>query len=47
MPFESPKQRRAMFAAASGNSTIGIRQHVARAFIRHAKRKKRHKSKHK
>lgn len=34
MPFQSDKQRRAMYAAASGNSTIGIPKDVARKFIK-------------
>lgn len=36
MPFESEAQRRAMYAAAQGNSTIGIPQDAARSFIKHS-----------
>lgn len=33
MPFESDRQRRAMYAAASGKSTIGIPQSVGQRFV--------------
>lgn len=36
MPFKSAKQRRAMYAAASGNSNIGISQSAAKKFIKHS-----------
>lgn len=39
MPFESEKQRRAMYAAAAGKGKVGIPQAVARRFIAHAKGK--------
>ena len=35
MPFESEEQRRAMYAAAAGKSTIGIPQEVGRKFVAH------------
>lgn len=35
MPFESEAQRKAMYAAAAGNSNIGIPQSVAKEFIKH------------
>jgi 8-oxo-dGTP pyrophosphatase MutT (NUDIX family) len=37
MPFESEKQRKAMYAAASGRSNIGIPKEVAKKFIKHSK----------
>ena len=37
MPFESEKQRKAMYAAAAGKSNIGIPKSVGEKFIRHAK----------
>lgn len=36
MPFESEKQRKAMYAAAAGKSQIGIPQSVAKEFIKHS-----------
>jgi len=36
MPFESEKQRKAMYAAASGKSNIGIPKEVAKKFIKHS-----------
>ena len=36
MPFESEKQRKAMYAAASGKSNIGIPEKVAKKFIKHS-----------
>lgn len=36
MPFESEAQRRAMYAAASGKSNIGIPKEVAKKFIKHS-----------
>jgi len=36
MPFESSKQRKAMYAAASGKSNIGIPKEVAKKFIKHS-----------
>lgn len=36
MPFESEAQRKAMYAAASGKSNIGIPQKAAEKFIKHA-----------
>ena len=33
MPYKSDKQRRAMHAAAAGNSTIGIPKDVAKKFV--------------
>jgi predicted NUDIX family NTP pyrophosphohydrolase len=36
MPFESEAQRKAMYAAASGKSNIGIPEKVAKKFIKHA-----------
>ena len=44
MPFESPEQRKAMYAAASGHGNIGISKAGAKKFVRHTnalKRKKR------
>ena len=37
MPFASEKQRKAMYAAASGKSNIGIPKSVGEKFIKHAK----------
>lgn len=37
MPFASEKQRKAMYAAAEGKSTIGIPKKAAKKFIRHSK----------
>jgi len=37
MPFESSSQRKAMYAAASGKSNIGIPKEVAKKFIKHSK----------
>jgi len=34
MPMKSDKQRKAMYAAASGKSTIGIPKQVAKKFVR-------------
>lgn len=36
MPFESESQRKAMYAAASGRSNIGIPKEVAKKFIKHS-----------
>lgn len=36
MPYASGKQKRAMFAAASGHGRLGIPPKVARSFIRHS-----------
>jgi len=36
MPFESEKQRKAMYAAAAGKSNIGIPQKAAKKFIKHS-----------
>ena len=36
MPFESEAQRKAMYAAASGKSNIGIPEKVAEKFIKHS-----------
>lgn len=36
MPFVSPKQRGAMYAAAAGKGTIGIPQEAAQRFIAHS-----------
>ena len=36
MPFESEQQRKAMYAAASGKSNIGIPKEVAEKFIKHS-----------
>ena len=41
MPFKSESQRRAMYAAAEGRSTIGIPQEAAEKFIAHSKKKKK------
>ena len=35
MPFESEAQRRAMYAAASGHSTLGIPEDVGEKFVKH------------
>ena len=43
MPFKSAKQRRAMHAAASGKSKIGISKAGAKKFIAHSKKTKRKK----
>jgi hypothetical protein len=40
MPFKSERQRRAMYAAAGGHSTLGIPKSAARKFIKHSKRSK-------
>ncbi len=37
MPFVSPAQRAAMYAAAAGKSTIGIPQKAAQSFVSHAR----------
>jgi len=37
MPFESEAQRRAMYAAAGGKSTLGIPKEVGEKFVAHAK----------
>ena len=34
MPFKSAKQRKAMYAAAEGRSTIGIPKKVAKSYIK-------------
>lgn len=39
MPFRSPKQRKAMYAAAEGHSTLGISKSGAKKFIAHSKDK--------
>jgi len=39
MPFKSEKQRKAMYAAAEGRSTIGISKKGAKKFIAHSKDK--------
>lgn len=44
MPFKSAKQRRAMYAAASGKGKIGISKKAAKKFIAHSKGKKTGKS---
>ena len=36
MPFKSQAQRKAMYAAASGNSNVGIPQDAAKSFIAHS-----------
>jgi hypothetical protein len=45
MPFQSEAQRRAMYAAAEGRSTIGIPEGAAEKFIAHSKGKKKKKGK--
>lgn len=40
MPPKSEKQRRAMYAAAAGKSTIGIPQSVGKEFVGDAKPEK-------
>ena len=45
MPFKSAKQRKAMYAAASGNSMAGISKTVARKFIKDSGGKTRKKKK--
>jgi hypothetical protein len=37
MPFASEAQRRAMYAAQDGNSTLGIPKAAAQSFIKHSK----------
>jgi len=37
MPFESEKQKRAMYSAAIGKSDTGIPKKVAKKFIKHRK----------
>ena len=37
MPFASEKQRKAMYAAATGKSNIGIPKAAAKKFIKHSK----------
>jgi len=44
MPSKTPRQKRAMRAAAAGKSTIGIPKSVGREFVK-ADRKKRGRSK--
>lgn len=48
MPFESDKQRKAMYASASGKGTSGIPKHVAKKFIKDSggEVKKKTKKKH-
>lgn len=41
MPSKTPKQRRAMRAAAAGKSKIGIPRKVGKEFVRADKRKAR------
>lgn len=41
MPFQSDAQRRAMYAAAEGPSTLGIPRAAAEKFIRHARKHKK------
>ena len=36
MPYKSVKQRKAMYAAAAGHSTLGINKLAARKFIKHS-----------
>jgi len=40
MPYKSDAQSKAMYAAASGKSTIGISKKTAKKFIKHSKPKK-------
>jgi hypothetical protein len=47
MPFKSAKQRRAMYAAAKGKSTIGISKKAAKKFIAHSKKSSGRKRKKK
>lgn len=44
MPFKSEAQRKAMYAASEGKSTIGIDKEAAKKFVEDSKTKK--KSKH-
>jgi hypothetical protein len=41
MPFKSAKQRRAMYAAASGKGKVGISKKAAKKFISHSKKPKK------
>ena len=41
MPMKSDKQRRAMHAAASGKSTLGIPQSVGQRYVSHDKPKRK------
>lgn len=41
MPSKTPKQQRAMRAAAAGKGTLGIPRKVAREYVQADKRKKR------
>lgn len=43
MPSKTPKQARAMHAAAAGKGTLGIPRKVGREFVAAGKRKKRGK----
>jgi len=43
VPFRSPEQRRAMYAAASGHGKIGISQTAAKRFIAHSTGKRVHR----
>ena len=43
MPSKTPKQRRAMRAAAAGKSTIGIPRSVGREYVKADRRKARAK----
>jgi len=45
MPSKTPRQKRAMRAAAAGKSTIGIPKSVGREFVKADRRKKRGRSK--
>lgn len=40
MPSKTPKQKRAMQAAAAGKSTLGIPQNVGKEFVASDKKKK-------
>ncbi len=47
MPFKSAKQRRAMYAAASGRGKVGISRKAAKKFIAHSKKSSGRKRKKK
>ena len=47
MPFKSARQKRAMYAAASGKGNIGISKKAAKKFIYHSKKSSGRKRKKK
>ena len=45
MPFKSDRQRKAMYSAAKGRSTIGISKRAAKKFVAHSEKKSKPKRK--